>query len=136
MWKQKSQRKEKKSTTSDSDEEVRNIEVQSVHTITEIEGQKVYPQTQSNISEQTFHRWKNASKGTDHGAAAPMFVVGEKMKRGILGEPPSLKPEDLLKGDIRHSIDFRSVYATLLEQHLRAPSQPIVGGKYPLLNLL
>ena len=42
---------------------------------------------------------ENANSGTDHGAAAPMFVIGEKVKAGLLGKYPSLGTDDLLNGD-------------------------------------
>lgn len=78
---------------------------------------------------------ENASGGTDHGAAAPVFVAGGRFKAGLYGTHPSLDPKDLERGDLRHAIDFRSVYATLLEQHLAAPSAPILGRAFPTLAL-
>jgi uncharacterized protein (DUF1501 family) len=54
---------------------------------------------------------ENASSGTDHGAAAPMFVVWSKVKAGLLGEYPSLAPADLFQGDVKYTVDFRRVYA-------------------------
>ena len=78
---------------------------------------------------------ENASNGTDHGAAAPVFVAGGRLSAGLHGTYPSLNPKDLDQGDLRHSVDFRSVYATLLERHLNAPSQPILGRSFPLLKL-
>ena len=56
---------------------------------------------------------QNASAGTDHGAAAPHFVMGGAVKGGLYGGHPSLS--DLEDGDIRHSIDFRSVFATMAQ---------------------
>ena len=50
---------------------------------------------------------ENANGGTDHGAAAPMFVVGDKVKAGLLGQYPSLVPEDLFQGDLKFKVDFR-----------------------------
>src|SRR5207245_510059 len=52
---------------------------------------------------------ENASSGTDHGAAAPMFVIGNKAKAGLLGKYPSLAPSDLFQGDLKYNLDFRSV---------------------------
>ncbi len=49
----------------------------------------------------------NANGGTDHGAAAPMFIVGDKVKAGLLGRYPSLAPQDLFQGDIKYNVDFR-----------------------------
>ncbi len=54
---------------------------------------------------------QNASGGTDHGAAGPQFVMGGKVKGGLHGVYPSLA--DLQDGDLRHTVDFRSVYATV-----------------------
>ena len=51
---------------------------------------------------------ENANGGTDHGAAAPMFVVGDKVKAGLLGQYPSLAPGDLFQGDLKFKVDFRS----------------------------
>ena len=77
---------------------------------------------------------ENANGGTDHGAAAPMFMVGEKLKAGLLGKYPSLAPGDLLNGDIQYSVDFRSVYAGVLEGWLKTPSAPILGRQFPLVR--
>ncbi len=76
---------------------------------------------------------ENASGGTDHGTAAPVFIAGGGLKAGLFGQAPSLDPAQLDKGDLRHTLDFRSVYATLLERHLQAPSAPILGRAFPLL---
>lgn len=79
---------------------------------------------------------ENASGGTDHGAAAPLFVIGGNIRPGFTGALPSLKPTDLDEGDIKHTTDFRSVYATVLEKHLKAPSKPILGNAYPILPIV
>src|SRR5678809_694247 len=73
---------------------------------------------------------QNANGGTDHGAAAPLFLVGDKLRAGLLGKFPSLAPADLYNGDIRFTTDFRSVYAGVLENWLKINSQPILKGKY------
>jgi uncharacterized protein (DUF1501 family) len=73
---------------------------------------------------------ENANGGTDHGAAAPMFVVGNKVKAGLLGKYPSLAPQDLFQGDVKFSVDFRSVYAGILEQWLKTKSAPILGRQF------
>jgi uncharacterized protein (DUF1501 family) len=79
---------------------------------------------------------ENASGGTDHGAAAPMFIVGEKVKAGLLGRYPSLAPADLFQGDLRYTIDFRSVYASILQKWLKTSSAPILGRSYPTIELV
>lgn len=76
---------------------------------------------------------ENASGGTDHGAAAPMFVIGKKVNAGLLGKYPSLAPADLFEGDMKYSVDFRSVYAGILEGWLKTPSLPILGRQFPPL---
>ncbi|HWY30545.1 MAG TPA: hypothetical protein VNX46_07330, partial [Candidatus Acidoferrum sp.] len=68
--------------------------------------------------------------GTDHGAAAPMFIVGDKVKAGLLGSYPSLAPQDLFQGDIKYNVDFRSVYASVLETWLKTASAPILGKTF------
>ena len=77
---------------------------------------------------------ENASGGTDHGAAAPLFVLGGGVKPGLYGNYPSLT--DLHDGDLKFNTDFRSVYATALENWLGAPSEMVLGKKYPLLPFI
>lgn len=72
---------------------------------------------------------ENGSGGTDHGTAAPMYLFGEKFKSTVVGEHPSLK--DLDQGDLKFKIDFRSIYATVLEDWLKVPSAGILGRKFP-----
>jgi len=79
---------------------------------------------------------ENANGGTDHGAAAPMFVVGNKVSAGLLGRYPSLAPEDLYQGDIRYNVDFRSVYAGVLEDWLKTRSAPILGRQFAPLKVV
>jgi uncharacterized protein (DUF1501 family) len=79
---------------------------------------------------------ENASGGTDHGAASSMFLVGEKLKSGLLGQMPSLAPKDLFNGDVKFTTDFRSVYAGVLEQWLKTPSAPILGRPFEPLSIL
>jgi uncharacterized protein (DUF1501 family) len=76
---------------------------------------------------------ENASLGTDHGAGAPVFVVGPVAKAGLVGPHPSL--DDLEDGDVKHSVDFRRVYASLLETWLGCPAAPIVGEGFLPLDL-
>jgi len=68
--------------------------------------------------------------GTDHGAAGPVFVLGEKVTGGHYGEYPSLKAEDLVQGDLNPNMDFRGVYSTILEKWLKMDPKPIVGGTF------
>lgn len=77
---------------------------------------------------------ENGSGGTDHGTAAPMFLLGGKLKPGLAGAAPSLV--DLDHGDLKYTVDFRSVYATLLEKWLKAPSAKVLGRPFPLLGFV
>jgi uncharacterized protein (DUF1501 family) len=79
---------------------------------------------------------ENASSGTDHGAAAPMFVIGNKIKAGLLGEYPSLAPADLFQGDLKYQVDFRRVYAGVLEGWLKTKSSTVLGQSFKPLDLL
>ena len=79
---------------------------------------------------------ENANGGTDHGAAAPMFIVGNKVKAGLLGRYPSLAPQDLFQGDIKYNVDFRSVYAGVLENWLKTKSAPILGRQFEPLQVV
>ena len=77
---------------------------------------------------------ENANGGTDHGTAAPMFVVGGSVKPGLFGKHPSLT--DLDHGDLKFNTDFRSVYGTVLDSWLNTPSQIVLGRKFPSLAIL
>jgi uncharacterized protein (DUF1501 family) len=79
---------------------------------------------------------ENASGGTDHGAAAPMFVIGEHVKAGLAGTYPSLAPADLQQGDLKYQVDFRSVYATVLDRWLKTKSEVVLGKKYSPLEII
>jgi uncharacterized protein (DUF1501 family) len=76
---------------------------------------------------------ENASQGTDHGAAAPLFVVGPVRQGGLVGAHPDLDALD--DGDLKFHTDFRRVYAALLESWLGCPSGPVVGAGFPPLEL-
>ena len=99
-------------------------------------------QTQGNLGRVTLMTFsefgrrvqENASGGTDHGAAAPLFLAGGGVRAGFLGEMPSLATRDLDDGDVKFNVDFRSVYATVLEKHLGVKSDPILGRAFPLLE--
>lgn len=77
---------------------------------------------------------ENASRGTDHGAGSHMLLAGSKVKGGLAGSYPSL--EKLGDGDLIHSVDFRSVYATLLDKWLGCPAEKLLGAKYDSLELI
>lgn len=77
---------------------------------------------------------QNASGGTDHGTAAPMFFVGDMIRPGLLGEHPSLT--DLDDGDLKFNVDFRSVYAAVLEDWMGAPAEKILGREFPKASIV
>ncbi len=79
---------------------------------------------------------ENANQGTDHGAAAPMFLAGHRLKAGLLGTYPSLAPADLFQGDLKFAVDFRSVYASVLDDWLQTPGAPILGRKFGPLAIV
>ena len=70
----------------------------------------------------------NGSNGTDHGTAAPMFVAGAPVKGGFYGDDPSLT--DLDSGDLKFTTDFRSVYATLLEELIGVEAKASLGKPF------
>jgi uncharacterized protein (DUF1501 family) len=74
---------------------------------------------------------QNASNGTDHGTAMPLFIVGGNVKGGIYGEHPSLT--DLDHGDLKFATDFRAVYATVIEKWLGRNPSEVLTGTYPTL---
>src|SRR5215212_10297274 len=77
---------------------------------------------------------ENAQQGTDHGSAGPLFVMGGQVKGGFYGEPVSLTNLD--DGNLRFTTDFRSVYATVLEKWLGAPSADVLGKRFDTLEFV
>lgn len=78
-------------------------------------------------------RVKDNGNGTDHGTAAPMFIIGGNNKNLIHGQNPNL--ENLDEGDLKHEIDFRSVYASILKTKLEFNPNSIGLKNTPLQNL-
>ncbi|HLZ61538.1 MAG TPA: DUF1501 domain-containing protein [Ktedonosporobacter sp.] len=78
---------------------------------------------------------ENGSLGTDHGTAAPLFVLGNAINKGIYGEPPSLSSLDQ-NGNLKYTVDFRSVYATVLDRWLGASSKDVLGASFNSQNFL
>lgn len=76
---------------------------------------------------------QNASDGTDHGTAAPMFLIGSGIETGLIGKHPSLSNLD--NGDLKFHTDFRQVYATILENWLNCDSSLILDKQYESLPL-
>ena len=78
---------------------------------------------------------QNASNGTDHGTANNLYLIGGNLKNpGFYNEGPDLTKLD--KGDLIYKVDFRNVYATVLNQWLDADAPAILGKKFDLLHML
>ena len=77
---------------------------------------------------------ENQSRGTDHGTAAPLFVMGSRIKGGLHGTAPALNLAH--NQDLTFSTDFRSVYATMLDRWLDCPSAAVLGSKFADLPIV
>lgn len=77
---------------------------------------------------------ENGSRGTDHGEASPLFLIGGGVKGGLYGALPDLASTNM--GNVRYAVDFRSVYATVLERWLGRPSAAVLGGSFKKLSML
>jgi uncharacterized protein (DUF1501 family) len=77
---------------------------------------------------------QNGSNGTDHGTAAPHFLIGGRVKGGFYGPHPNLG--DLADGDLRHAIDYRSLYATVAQSWWGMSRLGDVFGSHPALPVL
>lgn len=77
---------------------------------------------------------ENGDAGTDHGAAAPLFVIGDKVRGGVHGSHPSLTNLDN-HGDLRPSVDFRQVYAPIIDTWLKGDDRQILGKTYSPIPL-
>ena len=72
---------------------------------------------------------QNASKGTDHGTANVLFLMGGQLKKkGILNKGPNL--QQLVDGDLQYSVDFRSIYATIIDKWLDSSHQQVLGQSF------
>lgn len=77
---------------------------------------------------------ENASNGTDHGTASAHFLLGGRVKGGLYGERPALTSLD--GGNLRHAVDFRSLYATAVEKWWGIPAGSLFGSQYRALDVL
>lgn len=77
---------------------------------------------------------ENAARGTDHGEASPLFLVGGGVKGGLYGTTPDLSDTNM--GNLRYTTDFRSVYATVLERWLGRPSKAVLNGSFAPIGVL
>ena len=81
-------------------------------------------------------RIKDNGSGTDHGSGGVAFVLGDPVKGGLYGEYPSLEPSEQIEGDMHFNNDFRSTYATLLDQWMGLDPFPILDGNYEQFDLI
>lgn len=79
---------------------------------------------------------ENGSAGTDHGAGSSNFLIGPAVAGGLIGKHPSLAPDALDAGDLRHAIDFRQIYRTLAEDWLKYTGPALPAGEFEKLPLL
>src|SRR5262249_14249583 len=80
---------------------------------------------------------ENTSFGTDHGTAAPLFVIGNPVKGGIIGSQPSIDPIGLAgPGDLKFALDFGSVYSTILDRWLGVDSAGVLGQRFEDIGFL
>jgi len=77
---------------------------------------------------------ENGSRGTDHGEAAPMFLIGGGLKGGVYGSHPSLDRLD--NGDATFTVDFRNVYATVIEKWFGRPVTGVIAGSFPAMPVI
>ena len=78
---------------------------------------------------------ENASFGTDHGTASQIFLIGNNLKKnGVYNEAPNLA--DLDDGDLKFSVDFKNIYATVLQKWLYTDDLKILGSKFSSLDFL
>ncbi len=79
---------------------------------------------------------ENDSVGTDHGTSGPVFLAGPNVKGGLVGATPSMLDLDPKNGDLRTAIDFRQIYAAVLEDWLGSPAGTVLGVKFKKLPIL
>ena len=81
-------------------------------------------------------RIKDNGSGTDHGSGSVAFVIGDSVQGGTYGEYPSLDPSKQDEGDLRWNNDFRSTYASLLDQWMGLDAQSILGGNFEQFDFI
>lgn len=77
---------------------------------------------------------ENRSLGTDHGTANVHFMMGGNVKGGLFGQYPSLSHLD--NGNLKHNIDFRSMYATVIEKWWGLDSNSVLGSSFPTISVI
>ncbi|MFC5446761.1 DUF1501 domain-containing protein [Paenibacillus aestuarii] len=102
---------------------------------TDLQAQRLHRDVVTMVFSEFGRRLKeNGSGGTDHGTAAPVFVLGGEVKGGLYGEYPSLAK--LIHGDLKYEVDFRSVYYTLIEDWLGGDATSTLGGSFEKLRFI
>ncbi len=96
------------------------------------------PEWRSRVTVMTFSEFgrrpeENSDAGTDHGSAAPLFIVGPRVKGGLYGAPARTNDLDQ-NGNLKHHVDFRQVYATVLDTWLKADSRQVLGYNFGSLG--
>lgn len=76
---------------------------------------------------------ENGRRGTDHGSAGPIFLAGGGLRQNVFGEHPDLT--EMENGGVKHAVDFRRLYATILERRLGIPSLPVLGASFEPLPI-
>ncbi len=77
---------------------------------------------------------ENTGRGTDHGTAAPVLVIGKHVNGGVYGDHPSLSELD--DGDLKYKVDFRSVYATIVDKWMQADAKEVLGQNFDKLGFV
>ena len=81
-------------------------------------------------------RMRDNGSGTDHGSGGGAFIIGDSIQGGLYSEYPRLEPENWENGeDLEHTIDFRGVYGTLLEQWMNIEPSEIIGGQFEQIGV-
>jgi uncharacterized protein (DUF1501 family) len=78
---------------------------------------------------------ENSSTGTDHGTAAPLILIGDPVAKGVYGQTPDLKRLDE-DGNLRYTVDFRSIYQEILDTHLGVDAKEILGSRFDRIPFL
>jgi len=80
---------------------------------------------------------EDVDAGTDHGTSAPHFVVGPRVRGGLYGQQPGLANNQLVNyGNLAAPVDFRSVFATVLQKWMKADDAEVLGKTYPQLGFI
>lgn len=105
--------------------------------VNDLKKQKVFDDTLILTFSEFGRRVKqNAANGTDHGSASNLFLIGNKLKRpGFYNELASLSDLDA-NGDLKYTVDFRSIYATILQNWLEVDDQKILKAKFQALPII